>query len=175
MNIIFCLFVLNTTNKIQQWEVTIHGTISKINPNFYLLISIEKLIWVLNNENKEILCLLGKFMIHDIYMYCIFLNFFLYICRFVLGDEINKWTVGTMMPGYPCIMSFIIYLVVIMQNLHSIILMTSQLPISARHAKNAYQWCHNEKVHHNKQIYSQILQKFVFLYYGDFSLIAYDR
>jgi hypothetical protein len=53
-------------------------------------------------------------------------------------------------------------------------LATSQLPISARgekmhinistRAKNAYQWRHNEKVRRHKQIYSQILQNFVFIH-----------
>jgi hypothetical protein len=64
----------------------------------------------------------------------------------------------------------------IMQKLHGMILATSQLPISARRVKmhinistraqNAYQWRHNEKVRHDKHIYSQILQNFVFIYYG---------
>ena len=40
------------------------------------------------------------------------------------------------------LIDFIIYLVVIMQNLHGVILATSQSPISARRAKNAYQYQH---------------------------------
>jgi hypothetical protein len=68
-----------------------------------------------------------------------------------------------------------------MQNLHSAILAMSQLPISARrakidinismHVKNAYQWRHNEKVRHDKQVYSKMLK----VYYGNFSLIVHDQ
>jgi hypothetical protein len=46
--------------------------------------------------------------------------------------------------------------------------------ISTR-AKNAYQWRHNEKVRHDKQICFQILKNFIFIYYGNFSLIVYDK
>jgi hypothetical protein len=65
--------------------------------------------------------------------------------------------------------TFIIYLVVIMLNLYGVILTTSQLPISARRAKNAYQYQHAvQKMHINDvtitstsqqtSLYSQILQ-----------------
>jgi hypothetical protein len=37
---------------------------------------------------------------------------------------------------------FIIYLVVVMQNLHGVIMATSQSPISERRAKNVYQYIH---------------------------------
>lgn len=43
-------------------------TISKIliNPNFSSLTPAEKLIWILNNQNKEFLCLLGKFNFENV-------------------------------------------------------------------------------------------------------------
>jgi hypothetical protein len=79
---------------------------------------------------------------------------------------------------------FIIYLVVIMQILLGVILTTSQLPLSERRvvkkkcistscntrAENTYQWRHNEKVRHD---ISQI--HFVFIYYGNFSLIVWKK
>ena len=37
-------------------------SVSKINSNFSLMTPAEKLMWILNNESKEVLCLLGKFI-----------------------------------------------------------------------------------------------------------------
>jgi hypothetical protein len=73
-----------------------------------------------------------------------------------------------------------------MQNLRGMIWVTSQSLISARSAKNAYQYqhvCrnayqyrrHNDKVSHQKQVYSQILQYFVLILHGYFSLTMYDK
>jgi hypothetical protein len=35
-------------------------SVSKINSNFSFITPAEKLMWILNNESKEVLCLLGK-------------------------------------------------------------------------------------------------------------------
>ena len=79
---------------------------------------------------------------------------------------------------------FIIYLEVIMQNLHSVILVTSQLPISARRAKKkcisisaCVQTMHindvTMKMYVTTKNYFRILSSFV--NYGKFTLIVYDK
>jgi hypothetical protein len=89
-------------------------------------------------------------------------------------DESDKYT--------PFVYLFIIYLVMIMQNLNSLTLVTLhnypyQHTVQKVHinistcAENVYQWRHNENVHHYKQVYCQILQNFVFIYYSNFSLM----
>lgn len=40
-------------------------TISNINPNFSSLTPAEKLVWILNNENKRLLCLLAKIIFEN--------------------------------------------------------------------------------------------------------------
>lgn len=51
----FCLFVQNITMKI-----AFNGNNPK-NQKFFSLTPAEKLIWILNNEIEELLCLLGFF------------------------------------------------------------------------------------------------------------------
>jgi hypothetical protein len=53
-----------------------------------------------------------------------------------------KKKIYTYVKNYIYIYIYIIYLVVIIQNLHGVIWAMSQLPISARCAKNAYQYQH---------------------------------
>jgi hypothetical protein len=77
-----------------------------------------------------------------------------------------------------------------MQNLQGVILATSQLHFSARRAKMhisisaRVQQMHVNNVtmkkgRHDKQVSSQLLKNFVFIYYGNFSLIhvhaVYDK
>lgn len=40
-------------------------TISNINPHFSSLTPAEKLVWILNNENKRFLCLLAKIIFEN--------------------------------------------------------------------------------------------------------------
>jgi hypothetical protein len=46
--------------RLQQIE-----SVSKINSNFSLMAPAENLMWILNNESKEVLCLLGKFIFEN--------------------------------------------------------------------------------------------------------------
>jgi hypothetical protein len=87
------------------------------------------------------------------------------------------------------ILGFIIYLLVIMQNLDGGIWAMSQLPISVRCAKNAYQYQHAcrkcisisacmQEMHINDvtmKKYVTTNKSIVFIYCGNFSWIVCDK